>query len=67
MMKLHHMDEELIRAGEAARRLCVDPRTLANWRKAGRIPAIALPTGRYLYRASDIAEILCGARSAKAS
>lgn len=47
-------NDQLLRPKDAAKRLGVSTRTLADWADAGRLQARRLPSGARRYRASDI-------------
>lgn len=44
----------ILRRGEAARRLGVHPNTLAGWVKRGWLKGVTLPNGEIRYRAEDV-------------
>ena len=48
----------LIRTGEAARRLGVDPSTLRRWATDGLIKAVRTPSGEYRFRPAEIDKAL---------
>lgn len=47
----------ILRRGEAARRLGVHPNTLAGWVKRGWLNGVTLPNGEIRYRAEDVEEL----------
>lgn len=55
----------LLLPAEAAGRLGVDVRTLANWDRAGKLTAKRLPGGHRRYREHEV-EALASMRAAKA-
>ena len=50
--------EELLTTGEVARALCYHPLTVWRMIKAGRLPAIQLPSGHYRIRRSALKKLL---------
>ena len=52
------MAPSLLKPAEAARLLNVDPRTLVNWTKAGRLNAIRTPGGHRRYPEAQVRSII---------
>jgi excisionase family DNA binding protein len=48
----------LMTSAEVARIFRVDPKTVNRWARAGKLRAITTPTGRWLFRSEQIAELL---------
>jgi excisionase family DNA binding protein len=51
-------NDEMLKPGDAAKMLGVDPKTLTRWANTGRIPAVTLPGGHRRYRRSVVEAIL---------
>lgn len=51
-------DEQPMRAGEVAALFRVDPKTVARWADAGRLPAFRTPGGHRRFRTADIKALL---------
>lgn len=52
------MNERLLRPSEVATLFRVDPKTVARWAKAGRLPSIRTPGGHRRFRESEIRALL---------
>jgi predicted site-specific integrase-resolvase len=48
----------LMTSVEVARIFRVDPKTVNRWARSGKLRAVTTPSGRRLYRAEQIAELL---------
>lgn len=46
--------EPLLTPGEVAAMFRVDPKTVARWAKAGRLPAIRTPGGHRRFREAEV-------------
>lgn len=55
-----HSEPRLLTSLEVAQRFGIHPSTVWRWRKAGRLPSIALPSGRVAYSADEIDRIVTG-------
>lgn len=51
---MHSMTDDLLTAGQAATALKCDRRTLANYRRAGRIKAVEYSPRKFMYNRSEI-------------
>ncbi len=49
-------EKEYLRIGQAAALLKIDPQALRRWTKKGFVKHILAPTGKFIYKTSDIAE-----------
>lgn len=47
-------NSELLTAQQVADRLVVHVESVRRWTRAGDLPAVRLPSGRYRYRAEDV-------------
>lgn len=52
--------EVLLKPGEVARRFCVDPTTVRNWARSGKLARVKTPMGRYLYYESQVMAVMAG-------
>lgn len=48
------MDSEMLRTGQALKQLGIHRVTLYRWIRAGRIPAVRLPSGEFRINQADI-------------
>lgn len=53
-----HTNPDLLRAGEVAELLGVDPETVRRWTREGRLPAVLLPSGHRRYHRDAIEAML---------
>lgn len=51
-------DDMILTPAEVAKKLRLDPKTVARWAELGRIPSIKLPSGHRRYRAADVDAII---------
>ena len=60
--------DELLSTAEAAAMIpTCNEQTLRRWARAGRVPAVVPPSGKFLFRESDIEELLVPRRLVEAS
>lgn len=52
------MEDPLLTAKEVASRMRVNPRTVAKWARAGKLPVVRTFGGHYRFRKSEIDKIL---------
>jgi excisionase family DNA binding protein len=57
--------EPLLTVAEVADQLRLDPETIRRWAREGRIKAIALPSGLWRFRRSDVEDLLRGEADAE--
>ncbi|WP_126383529.1 helix-turn-helix domain-containing protein [Actinomyces howellii] len=50
--------DDLLTTAAAAKRLRCTTTTVRRWARAGRVPAVVLPSGRMLFRPADIDRLL---------
>lgn len=53
-------NKELLTAREVAERLSVHVESVRRWTRQGDLRAVRLPSGRYRYRADDVAAMVNG-------
>lgn len=54
------MDKPLLKPGEVAAKLRVDPKTVTRWAAAKRLKSIRTPGGHRRFYAEDVDRILAG-------
>lgn len=54
-------EDPLLTSAEVAQRMRVNPRTVTNWVREGKLTALRIhPAGRYRFRESDVRRLLYG-------
>lgn len=53
-------NKELLTAQQVAERLAVHVESVRRWTRKGDLAAVRLPSGRYRYRADDVAALVDG-------
>lgn len=56
------MPDDLLTRQETADLFRVDKATIRRWERAGRLPAITLPSGRPRYKRSDVEALIASFR-----
>jgi excisionase family DNA binding protein len=51
-------NDPLLKPGEVAEVMRVDPKTVTRWAKAGRVPSVRTPGGHHRFRTSLIKRLL---------
>jgi excisionase family DNA binding protein len=51
-------NDKVLKPGEVAHRLGVDPKTVTRWAKAGKVKSFRLPSGHRRFYESEIAALL---------
>ncbi len=54
--------ERLLKPGEVAKLMRVDPKTVARWTAAGRLSSVRTPGGQHRFKEAEVLALLAGQR-----